>query len=119
MGLLWPMYGATMNKLSSEQALEIRARYLAGGVTLAALGREYGVDVSTASRIARGIYHPGSGVRRIQARLPQLEFERLHRLVDLLGVPPADVITRALATLEATLLPIRLGPGELALAPGR
>lgn len=41
-------------KLNQEKADEIRARYAAGGVTQAALAKEYGVVHSMVSRIVLG-----------------------------------------------------------------
>jgi hypothetical protein len=41
-------------RLSAEQVLEIRRRYAAGGVTLAALGREFGVSKPTVHQIVAG-----------------------------------------------------------------
>jgi hypothetical protein len=42
------------SKLREEQALEIRRRYLAGGITQQSLATEYGVDQGTISLIALG-----------------------------------------------------------------
>lgn len=49
--------------LQPAQVGELRARYAAGGVSMAALAREYGLDASTVGRIIRGEtwrYLPGA-----------------------------------------------------------
>ena len=46
---------APMVKLTEQQVLDIRARYAAGGVSYAALGREYGVHRATIGLLVRRI----------------------------------------------------------------
>jgi hypothetical protein len=41
-------------RLTAEQVIEIRARYSSGGVTLTALGAEYGVTFQQIHKIVRG-----------------------------------------------------------------
>lgn len=35
------------SKLTNEQVIELRARYAAGGIALAPLGREYGINLGS------------------------------------------------------------------------
>ena len=44
-----------MRKLTMERAREIRAKYAAGGISMGALGREYGVNQAVVSHIVHNI----------------------------------------------------------------
>jgi hypothetical protein len=46
--------GRSGRALTEEQAVEMRTRYAAGGITQAAIGREYGISRSTAEAVFQG-----------------------------------------------------------------
>lgn len=48
-------------KLTAGQAAEVRARWAAGGISKAALGREYGMSAQCMGRVVRGLSYRRPG----------------------------------------------------------
>ena len=63
--------------LTDEQAVEIRRRYAAGGVTHDELGADHGVSATTICHLCRGMSYPHLGGPRTERRLSTGQVEEI------------------------------------------